>query len=66
MLAAYQILQVAPWSSHHEVKRAYRAKAKEHHPDLHGNPHASDEMVRLNRARQLLLLPADLDVSGTW
>jgi len=38
----------APWD---EVERAYRQKAKRHHPDLHGG---EDAMRALNEAYALL------------
>ena len=49
---AYELLAVGPEASPEEVKRSYRAKAKEFHPDLH--PHRAEDMVRLNEARELL------------
>ena len=52
---AYQTLQVAPWSSRDQVKQAYREKAKQHHPDLHGMLE-SETMRRLNRAFEVLSL----------
>ena len=55
VLAAYQMLQVAPWATLDEVAHAYRAKVKQHHPDLRGHdPQRAEQMVRLNLARELL------------
>jgi DnaJ-class molecular chaperone len=55
VLAAYQMLQVAPWATREEIQRAYRAKAREHHPDLRGRDLLRpEEMVRLNLARELV------------
>ena len=34
---AYQILQVSPDASDEEIKKAYRARAKELHPDTNAN-----------------------------
>ena len=60
VLAAYQVLQVAPWASQDEVKRAYRAKAKQHHPDVQGRDRRRvEEMARLNSARELLTTQTD-------
>jgi len=56
VLAAYQLLCVAPWATAEEVTRAYRAKAKELHPDASGrDPREIDDMVRLNDARLLVI-----------
>ena len=55
LLAAYQLLEVAPWASLEEVSQAYRQKAKKHHPDLHvRDERRTDTMVRLNRARAVV------------
>lgn len=55
MLQAYQILQVAPWASRDQVKRAYREKVKQHHPDAHRlGPGDPDRMARLNDALELV------------
>jgi molecular chaperone DnaJ len=51
----YELLDVAPTATSEEIARAYRAKAKMCHPDLHqGDARRADIMVRLNRARDLL------------
>ena len=51
----YELLEVPRHASADEIKRAYRAKAKQMHPDLHGGCGArSESMVRLNRAREVL------------
>jgi DnaJ-class molecular chaperone len=55
VLLAYQIIQVAPWAPGEEIERAYSAKAKQFHPDVHrGDARRSEQMVSLNAARALL------------
>jgi DnaJ-domain-containing protein 1 len=62
VLAAFQVLQVPPWATADEVKRAYRAKAKQCHPDLHHvDPSRAEEIVRLNEARARLERVVEFD-----
>lgn len=53
----YAVLGVQPGASRAEVRRAYRRRALEIHPDTAatGDEAATDAMVRLNRARDQLL-----------
>lgn len=54
----YRILGVAPDASAEEIKKSYRRKAREMHPDLDpGNPWAEDEFKELSSAYQLLSDP---------
>ena len=54
----YRILGVAPGATPDEVKKAYRRKAREMHPDLDpGNPWAEDEFKELSAAYQILSDP---------
>jgi DnaJ domain len=46
----YAVLDVAPGSSPEEVARAYRAKAKEWHPDVRGTEDALRRMALINAA----------------
>jgi DnaJ-class molecular chaperone len=48
---SYRLLGVSPSSSWDEIERAYRKKAKIHHPDLGGD---EDAMKALNEAYELL------------
>ncbi|MFN9916067.1 MAG: J domain-containing protein, partial [Pirellulaceae bacterium] len=47
----YQVLGVNPQASHGEIKAAYRALVKRHHPDAGGDPAA---MLAVNAAWEVL------------
>lgn len=54
----YKELGIDPGASPDDIKRAYRRKAKEYHPDLHPNdPHATEKMNRINEAYDMLTHP---------
>lgn len=54
----YRVLGVAQDASPEEIKKSYRRKAREMHPDLDpGNPWAEDEFKELSSAYQLLSDP---------
>jgi hypothetical protein len=53
----YRVLGVARGATQAEVARAYRALAKQLHPDLHG-PEAAGRMQDLNRSWEILSDPA--------
>ncbi len=54
----HQLLGVPQGASQEEIKRAYRRKAKECHPDLHpGDPNAARKMNELNEAYDMLMNP---------
>ena len=46
MATYYEILGVTPTATEEEIKKAFRLKAKQWHPDVNKSPHASD-MFRL-------------------
>ena len=51
-----KVLGVSETASQDEIKRAYRRKAKECHPDLHPNdPDAAKKMNELNEAYDMLM-----------
>lgn len=55
----YQVLGISPGASTDEIKKAYRKKAKECHPDLHPNdPSAHVKMQQVNEAYDMLMNPA--------
>ena len=54
----HQMLGVPENATQEEIKRAYRRKAKECHPDLHPNdPDAARKMNELNEAYDMLMNP---------
>lgn len=54
----YKVLGVAQGASQEEIKRAYRRKAKECHPDLHpDDPNAEKKMNEINEAYDMLMNP---------
>lgn len=54
----YKVLGVSRDASKDEIKRAYRTKAKEYHPDLHpDDPLAADKMNEINEAYDMLNNP---------
>ncbi len=58
MIDPYKVLGVSPGASQEEIKKAYRKKAKENHPDLHPNdPNAARKMNEINEAYDMLQNP---------
>jgi len=58
MIDPYKVLGVSPGATQEEIKKAYRRKAKEYHPDLHPNdPEAARKMNEINEAYDLLQNP---------
>lgn len=54
----YSVLGVAHGATPEEIKKAYRKKAKEYHPDLHpGDPEAARKMNEVNEAFDILQKP---------
>lgn len=54
----YKVLGVSQGATQDEIKRAYRRKAKECHPDLHPNdPTAERRMNEVNEAYDMLMNP---------
>lgn len=58
MIDPYKVLGVSPGATQEEIKKAYRRKAKEYHPDLHPNdPDAARKMNEINEAYEMLQNP---------
>jgi len=54
----YKVLGITQGASEEEIKKAYRKKAKEYHPDLHPNdPAAAKKMNEVNEAYDMLMNP---------
>ena len=54
----YKVLGISQGATKDEIKRAYRQKAKEYHPDLHPNdPKAAEKMNEINEAYDMLSNP---------
>lgn len=50
----YDILEIARGASADEIKRAYRKKAREYHPDVNKDPDATEKFKEVNEAYQVL------------
>lgn len=54
----YKVLGLSPGASQDEIKKAYRKKTKEYHPDIHPNdPTAAAKMAEVNEAYDMLMNP---------
>ena len=54
----HRVLGVSPGATPDEIKKAYRQKAKECHPDLHpDDPNATRKMNEVNEAYDMLMHP---------
>jgi hypothetical protein len=51
----YMLLDLPDGSSVEEIKRAYRKKAREYHPDLNHSANAMDTFIRLTEAYEFLI-----------
>ncbi len=66
IIAAAELLNLGESATLAEIKKAYRAKAKLHHPDMAGSEEERIEMHQLTEAYEVLLkllseLPLPLD-----
>lgn len=51
----YKVLGLSPGSTADEIKKAYRKKARECHPDINPSPDAKDIFIRVTEAYEFLL-----------
>lgn len=57
MVNYYKVLGVSREASYEEIKKAYRRKAKEHHPDVSSSGSAHKEFALINEAYSVLADP---------
>jgi curved DNA-binding protein CbpA len=60
----YTALGLPDNSSIEEVKKAYRKKAREYHPDLNHSPDAIDQFIKVTEAYDFLIASEGKEVSG--
>lgn len=61
----YKVLGVSRDASSEEIKKAYRKKAKQYHPDLHpGDASATEKMNEINEAYDMLTHPEKYRSTG--
>lgn len=53
----YQVLGVSTDATQEQIKKAYRQKAKEYHPDVNKNANAQEKMKEVNVAYDILSDP---------
>ena len=55
---AYELLEISPNATDQEIKKAYKKKSLEYHPDKHNNSRPSNTMFRIiTRCKEILLDP---------
>jgi hypothetical protein len=52
---AYTILGLAANADLEKIRKAYRLKAKESHPDVNNNPNAQQQFIEINEAYEFLV-----------
>lgn len=63
----YKVLGISQGASKDEIKKAYRQKAKQYHPDLHPNdPVAAQKMNEVNEAYDMLNNPEKYKQQDTY
>lgn len=51
----YSLLGLSSSATVNEIKKAYRSKAKELHPDKNPSPNAEEQFIELNEAYEYLV-----------
>ena len=60
----YRILDLEYGSSMEDIKRAYRIKARQYHPDINHDPSAKDKFILVTEAYEFLMTNYSRMVSG--
>ncbi len=50
----YELLGVSPNASESEIRKAYRAQVKQHHPDVSDEPDAREKIMQIREAKEVL------------
>ena len=62
----YEVLGIDKSASADDIKKAYRKKAKEFHPDLHpGDKECEQKFKEVNEAYEVLLSPSPIYYGST-
>ena len=51
----YQVLEISTGAGMEDLKRAFRKKAKQYHPDLNSSAGAQDEFIRVHTAYEMIM-----------
>jgi curved DNA-binding protein CbpA len=54
----FEILELTPLASEHDIRRAYRRLAKQHHPDINPDPRSRDQFIMIHEAYEFLMEPS--------
>lgn len=55
----YRLLEISPDADEKTIRKAYRDRSKELHPDVNPSPDAAQQFAKLNAAQNILLDPTE-------